>query len=227
MKLKIFNFDTELVLNKTKINIIEVHNTKLFRKIVESLKTQMNNEDPSEKIWIVDNDYKEINSSNIELIIDYFNILSSVRIINPIAKFIDLNLDKTKLNAIQHINIELNRLATDLFYDIDLDIEFKDSFSLKDLLNVFKIKIPDSLSILENLFTLIDYFSIFKSDNILFMANLKSFLSSEELQEYYQYCLVNQVHIVLLEGRASNKTLKLEQKIIIDQDYYDYYEEYH
>lgn len=226
MRLKVFNFATELHLNKRKINIVEIHNVTLFRKIIETVKVQSINGETTEKIWIYNNDYKEINNNNIEIILDFFNMFSSIRIVNPIAKLIDSNLDEAKMEAIQNINIHLNKLATDLLYDLDIDIEYKESYSIADLLNVLKVKIFEEQDIIENLFTLIDYLSSFKPNSVLFMVNLKSYLSNEELNEFYNYILIKEVSIVLLEGRASNNMIKQEQKLIIDENYDDYYEEY-
>lgn len=226
MKLKVFNFDTELNLKSKKINIVEIHNITLFRKVIETIKGQSINEETVEKIWVYNNDYKEINSSNIELVLDFFNMFSSIRIVNPIAKSIENNLDESKMEAIQNINIYLNKLATDLLYDLDIDIEHKESYSLADLLSILKVKISEEQNIIDNLFTLIDYLSFFKPNSFLFIVNLKSYLSSEEINEFYNYVLVKQVNIILLEGRASNNMIRNEQKLVIDEDYDDYYEVY-
>src|SRR5690625_6695034 len=107
MRLKIFNFETELHLNEGKVNLVEIHNESLFRKVIESIKHQSRNEDPVEKIWIYSDDYQEVNSRDIDLVFDFFNIFSNIRIINPVAKAIEENLDEYKNKVIEDTNNQL------------------------------------------------------------------------------------------------------------------------
>lgn len=226
MKLKIFNFETELHLNDGKVNVVEVHSKSLFRKVIESIKHQSRNESPVEKIWIYSDDYQEVNSRDIDLVFDFFNMFSNIRIINPVAKIIEENLDEYKNKVIENTNAQLNKLAAELLYDLDIGIDYKKSYHLVELLTILKIKIEEEQSILDNLFVLIDYLSMFKPKTFLFIVNLKTYLSFEEINEVYTYILAKDVNIVLLEGRASKRIISNEHKLVINEDFDDYYKEY-
>src|SRR5699024_1412218 len=149
-----------------------------------------------------------------------------LKLFNQIFKVIDSNLDEEKEDAIRKINLYLNEFATDMLYDIDIDLDFKETFSLKELLKIIKISITDDGSIIDNLFSLINFYSHIKPDSILFLINLKSYLSREELIEFYRHVLVNNIKIILLEGRTSDKLLKNEQKMYIDSTFDDHYRLY-
>lgn len=223
MILKIFSFPTEIQLKKENIHVIEIEDQLLFRKIIETLNLQINNQETEEKVWLYDQKYKEISYQKVDIIFDYLNMFSSINLVKPLEKLIEKDYDEHKDQIIENINIDLNLLATTLLCDLDINLSYQERYSLSDLLKLLKVKIVEEETILDNLFLLIDYFSMFKEDDILFLINLKQFLIEEELKEFYNYIQIKQVTVVLLEGRASDKLLIKEQKLTIDQTFDDHY----
>lgn len=226
MKLKIFNFGTELDLSTNLINVLEVKDILLFRKIIETLQSQIINREVEEKVYVYNDDFKEINYRNIELIANYLDLFSNLKVANELEKILNNEFDEQKELMLQDINIEFNNLATHLFYDIDLDISYKDSFELKDFLRILKVEINNNGSIVDNLFSLLEYYSLITSDKLLFLVNLKLYLEKDELLEFYRYIIANELKVVLLEGKASNEILENEQKLLIDSNFEDYFELY-
>lgn len=226
MKLKIFNFSTLLDLNKSTINIVEIEEVRLFRKVIETLQFQMINEYVEEKIYIFDDNYNEINYRDIDLVTNYIDLFSSIKVTNELVKILEKQLSEEQEELIYKLNISLNEFAFKMLYDLDIDIEYKESYQMKDLLPVLKLNIIDNGNILENLFTAIDLYTLFESKKYIFFVNLKSYLDEEELIEIYRYIVAKELKVILLEGRASDKILNLEQKFYIDDIFDDHYELY-
>ena len=226
MKLKIFNFDTVIDVSNNIISVVEIEDIRLFRKVIETLQFQVKNQEGEEKIWIYDDEFDEINFQKVDIISNYMDIFSNLKLFNQIFKVIDSNLDEEKEDAIRKINLYLNEFATDLLYDIDIDLDFKETFNLKELLKIIKVRITDDGSIVDNLFTLINFYSYIKIERILFFINLKSYLNREEVLEFYRHVLANNIKVILLEGRASDKLLENEQKMHIDSTFDDHYRLY-
>lgn len=224
MKLKVFNFETVLKLNVGKINIVEIEDIRLFRKVVETIRAQQSNLEVEEKVYIYDEGFNEFNYSKTILILDFLDLISNLKTNTTFFSIIDAEADELKEEAIQLINTQLNEFASKILYDIDIDLSYQESYSIRDLLRIIKIKVNDTGNILENLFTLIDFYSLLDPGAILFLVNLKSYLDSKELSELYKYILGNNLNIVLLERSGLGKTLKYEQKLHIDKTFDDHFE---
>lgn len=223
MNLKIFNFETVLNLNDNIISVIEVEDTHLFRKIIETIQYQMKNQDVEEKVYIYDDEFNEISYRKIEMIFNYIDLFSNIKMTKEISNLLNNELDHETESAIQNINIELNEFATKVLYNLDIDLDYKNSFQLTDLLRILKVKINDNGSILDNLFSLIDFYSLMAPNKFLFFVNLKIYLDTDEIIEFYNYIRANKLTAILLEGRASDKILKNEQKLHIDSTFDDHY----
>ena len=52
---------------------------------------------------------------------------------------------------------------------------------------------------------------------------MKLFLTDEEVVEVYKYSLYNNVNLLIIE-RNDRKKLKYEKKLVIDENFYDYFE---
>lgn len=226
MKLKIFNFNTLLDLAKNRIHIVEIEEVRLFRKMIETLQFQLDNEYVEERIYIFDDNYNEINYRNIDLVSDYTDLFSNIKVPNELVKIFEKHLTEEQEELIYNLNVSLNEFAFKMLYDLDIDIDYKESYQIKDLLAVLKPSITNNGSILENLFTLIDFYTLIDSKSYIFFINLKMYLSEEELVEIYRYILAKEIKVILLEGRASNKILNFEQKLNIDSTFDDHLELY-
>ena len=93
MILKIFNFPTEIQLKKENVHVIEIEDQLLFRKIIETLNLQINNQETEEKVWLYDEKYKEISYRKVNIIFDYLNMFSTIQLVKPLEKLIENDYD--------------------------------------------------------------------------------------------------------------------------------------
>ena len=118
-----------------------------------------------------------------------------------------LNLQK---KIYTKVNKQLNKYDIPLYISIDIDLEA--------ILKELKITIKNYDDILNNLFLLIDLENILRLSNILIFINLKQYLSTEELEEFYKYAIYNNVKLILVDSQCYTSTSKYEKKLIVDND---------
>ncbi len=75
---------------------------------------------------------------------------------------------------------------------------------------------------MKNILTLIDLYKETKEIDIIFLINIKQYLSDIELQELYKYSLYNNVFIVLIDSQVYGEKRKFEKKLIIDDNLEEY-----
>lgn len=61
-----------------------------------------------------------------------------------------------------------------------------------------------------------------KIDNIV---NVKQYLDSDELVEFYKYCVYNNVKLLLLERGSEVSLLERERILFVDEDYDEFFKQ--
>ena len=82
-----------------------------------------------------------------------------------------------------------------------------------------RIKQHGEQTILERLLLIIDIIHYFKMAKILFLVNVKSFLSNAELVELYKYSKYKKVDLLLLENGPEKEVLEYERVLFVDRDF--------
>ena len=95
---------------------------------------------------------------------------------------------------------------------MELDVD------IAGLLKLYGVKIEsDGVDVLE---TLIDYLRAISSIcniHVVWMLNLKQFLTEEQVDQLYEFCFYEKIYLINLEGQK-NYALKQEKCVIIDKD---------
>ena len=156
------------------------------------------------------------------LLTDVFNIeFNDKKIINKIYNILvqniknrqDYELDNMALKIRNYLIEEINELPFEFNMDSEIDI--------LDLLKVFKVKIDTTsyTTVVEKIEFIINIISTLSLAEILVIPNLKTYLAEEELLEIYKYSIYNNIKLLILENKCSEKLLKYEQKNIIDENF--------
>ena len=219
MKMNINYLENNIILSDDYIFAIEVENKNYFYRIINELNL-ISNGDEISNIDFFDRDGKEINLSNkINLIIDYFNIdFNSKKILNSLYKSIKDNIDeeiKLKLNSNYKKFCEL---ISKTLTGYDFPLVINEEFDLDNIFKLLKISINDKNNLLDNLLLLIDIENLFKVNQLLVLVNLKSYLSNNELVEFYKYSIYNEIKVILIDSQCYGATIKNEKKLIIDSN---------
>ena len=227
MKLTINWFDNHIDFRNT-INILEIHDVKLYSKTIFKINNSIKHNEDSQDILLVDDNGIEQLSKHMLIIIDLFNIdINSKNILNKLYSKIeqisrldnDINQDLSKLIS------KIVMYIKDKLYELPFEYEINNNITIKDLLKVTSIKIDTSKyeTLLEQVFFYIDVITEFKLCNILIFVNIKSYFSEKDLNLIYEYCLNKKISILIIENNK-NKLLKYEKKLTITSDFDDFCE---
>lgn len=108
----------------------------------------------------------------------------------------------------------LENLLTTVPYHLEMEVDL----DVAALLKLYGVKVEtDGVDVLE---TLIDYLRAVSSIcniHVVWMLNLKQFLTEEEVGQLYEFCFYEKIHLINLEGQKSY-TLEQEKCVIIDRD---------
>lgn len=223
MKLKIFGLDNFLELNDKNINIISIYDVKMFTNVIKLLNNKVNGI-VEDEIILLDDENKEINmKSNCIVLFDLFNIdYNSKKILSKIYQIVeekiqlnqDLKLENFMLNIRNYLIEEINELPFEFSMKSELDIS-----EILKLFNV-KIDIVNYETLLEKIEFLIDIASTLEIFDIIFIPNLKQYLSIEELIHLYKYSLYKNIKLIIIERENTTK-LEYEKIWRIDENFYD------
>lgn len=211
--------ENSIIFEDGKINSIEMENKKFFYRFVRDLYS-ISNGDVLEEFIFLDDNNKEISLFNkIKIFNNFFEFdfnskKYNMEILKQLVNEID-DEDKNEILNLQKkiytkVNKQLNKYDIPLYISIDIDLEA--------ILKELKITIKNYDDILNNLFLLIDLENILRLSNILIFINLKQYLSTEELEEFYKYAIYNNVKLILVDSQCYTSTSKYEKKLIVDND---------
>lgn len=211
--------ENSIIFEDGKINSIEMENKKFFYRFVRDLYS-ISNGDVLEEFIFLDDNNKEISLFNkIKIFNNFFEFdFNSKKYNMEILKQLVSEIDDEAKNEILNlqkkiytkVNKQLNKYDIPLYISIDIDLEA--------ILKELKITIKNYDDILNNLFLLIDLENILRLSNILIFINLKQYLSTEELEEFYKYAIYNNVKLILVDSQCYTSTSKYEKKLIVDND---------
>ena len=225
MKLKIMGFDSIIDLEGSFISVIEIHNKKLFQKIISEIYDRIKGVEEKSEL-IIYNQLDEINyTKDIFFVDNLFSIdFNNRSIINKLySEAIKNYTDYEMFNTLEKINFEILKLLNEVSNDIDVNIMYHNNIEFKDLLKFmnFKIDTPINTSMKENIFLLVDIISEFKIYKFIILTNLKNYLDKNDIIEIYKYSEYKQINLILIESEKCEK-IESETKLIIDEDFEDY-----
>ena len=219
MNLKINYFDNCIKLENDSIQVIEIENKKMFYRFVNDLYLLEKDEKLNE-LYFFDKENKELNmNGRVGIYINFFNLdFNSKKNLSILQKNIINQLSEEMKNKLVNNYKKMYNIFNKILFEIDLPFIMNDNFTKEDILKLFKISITIQNDLLDNLLLLVDLENILKVNDVLFMINLKQYLSKEELEEFYKYSIYNGIRVVLVDSQSYGVTLNYEKKLIIDEN---------
>jgi CRISPR-associated protein Csn2 len=102
--------------------------------------------------------------------------------------------------------------------NVDISLSVSEDLDVISLLKLFDVKIETNYnSLIEKLINYINILCSIKKIDILFLVNIKSYLSEENINELYKHCFYNKINLFLLES-SLNYSLPCEKTVLIDKD---------
>lgn len=122
---------------------------------------------------------------------------------------------------IQSISNNLYTLFSELFLDIDTDLECKTSIEVKEFIKLFSVSFAEKNfnSIFDKVIGIIDIFAYLNDNTVIFFSNLSHFIPDDKIKEICKYATYKKVKVVLLEQGSEIIDKEYCKLYYIDNDY--------
>lgn len=223
MYFRFFQIDSAIEFSDDYINVLEIENKVLFKKIVYLINRFSNYKDESDEVILVEGEAKLDISQNVLVINDFYNIdINTNKILKMLYQDIE---DQYKFEfGEEDIIFKSEKLLQNIqsiLLNYDFNFEYKIGITISELLKVMGLKFNKEYydNPFENLLCLFDLIATLKLYKVVVLVNAKTFLNEEELIEIYKGSKYRNINLLIIEHN-SDKNLKMyEKKLIIDDDF--------
>ena len=112
---------------------------------------------------------------------------------------------------------KLCKLINNELLKTELPVSISTDDNIENIIKMFKYKINQNEDLLDNLLLILDLEIVLNSNKVLCFINLKQYLSSEEILEFYKYASYNSINVIMIESTRYDYFTNYEKIIIIDQ----------
>lgn len=223
MIMSIIGFENKIYFKEIAVNILEIYNQKLFSNFISYINEQSNEgTEEDNKIVLMDEEKRLKIDKMVYVLTDLFNIdFNSKKIINKIYNMLNQNIKNRQDNEIENTILQLRHYLVEEINEIPFEFNINSEIEMLDLLKAFNVKIDSSCytTMVEKIEFVINILASLKIARVLVIPNLKTYVNEDELLEIYKYSIYNNINLLVIENRHSEKLLKYEQKNIIDENF--------
>lgn len=223
MKLQLFNFENDIFLDNDYINIIEIHDCKLFANIAQTFGAVSQGMLGLEKLYLYEDGVELSFDENMLYVGDPWQInFNSKKIQNSLFLILKNSIkneefiNKQLENYYNEILAEVGNVAD----DFEIELEYATKIDYNKLFKFLGISICEinAITLLDKLTTFLKIVANLQAYKFIVFCNLKLYLNNEALLELYKLSLYLKLPILLLET-IEKDGLKIEKKLIIDETY--------
>ena len=218
MKLVYTELEKQLVFQENKVNVLVIERKELFRRMIQELDKQISREDG--EFVLSDNNKTMKIDKEVCLILNPFALdINSRKTLTGLYN----ELGKLGLNEENYLKTcilkgQIAEYIYDLLNQVDYALKFQDDFNLQSLFKALEVEFEAGEgNFLEGLVYFLDVCSKFQKVKILTFVNLKTYLTSEELHEFYKEAFYRKIQLLLLENNIVDE-LAEEAVSIVDAD---------
>lgn len=217
MRIIYSKYGIDLYLEENKITTIVIENPLVMSEVIRNISRQVNGEDGE---WVLSEQDKIFSVEKSSILLDNPLMVNSneKRILTRLYKELSeqantlMYEDYTRINS--HIVLFLERLLDTVPYHLDMEVDM----DLTGILKLYGVKIEsEGVSVLEALLDYLRALSCICNIHVVFILNVKQFLTIEEIQQLYEFCFYEKIYLINLEGQK-NYNLEQEKCVIIDKD---------
>ena len=221
MRLVIEGIETPIDICRGRPRVIEVHNRTLFARIARSLASR-DGEDAFEPYSLWDDDGAELKPSSTLLMVSdplrlpWENKALSGRLFDMVE---GLMLEDEELRVeIEGMGARLAKGISRLTHQVNAEYSFAVEWGLRQYLKSFSFSVEhlDGDNYLESLISFLDFCADMALKQVLVFVNLKTFLSGNDLIEFYDRVFFHDLRVLMLEAMVDEISYEHERKTVID-----------
>lgn len=220
-------FEEKVNLIENKVTILEIHDKLLLRKIIKNINLEILTKISVSKINFYEVNKKINLEKNCLIISDYFNIdFNNSTILKNLYLRIENDIIKEgKYNKINELYNEMYNSYKDILHDYDFPFEFKNNLKVTEYLKFISLKFSkeDLCDPLESIYYLFEMINKLQLCEILIFTNFKMYFTNDELREIYKMSIYKGIKLFIIEGEDDRFIKEYEQKVIIDENYDDFF----
>lgn len=218
MKLVYTELEQQLVFQENKVNVLVIEQKELFRRMIQELDKQISGEEG--RFVLSDNNKTMKIDKEICLILNPFalNINSRKALTGLYNELGKLGLNEENYLKTCSLKGQIAEYIYDLLNQADYALKFQDDFNLQSMFKALEVEFEAGEgNFLEGLVYFLDVCSKFQKVKMLTFVNLKTYLMSEELHEFYKEAFYRKIQLLLLENNIVDE-LAEEAVSIVDAD---------
>ncbi len=217
MRLTCTEYGIDLKMQENKVNVLVIEAPDIFAGIVDILMDQI--EGKSGNIIISNKDIIMKLDKVAEIIINPFVIdCNEKRIQQKLYQELTNEIQESMMEHTAQLQGSIISYLEELLQKSPYFLEFDVEDNMTGLLKLCHVGIADQVETLAG--KIANYMKALKqfcAINILFLVNIKLFVTQEEIEEIYQCAFYEKINLVLLENTAREK-LANETICILDKD---------
>ena len=230
MILKIFSFENDIDFSKNHINVLQIQNKKLFAKMVSSFNNMCKglSVECDEVITLLEQDEIVDFTKNVLFVVDFLNFdFNQRRIQTVLYQYIDkiIKLEPEILSNINNLQDSIHIEFMSIMEEFPFEILCKKDSSILDILKMYCIRIKANVDekIIEKLFKLVELVQCLDLAKLIILVNVKQYLDSDEIVEFYKYCVYNNVKLLVLERGLEVSPLERERILFVDENFDEFF----
>lgn len=230
MILKIFSFENDIDFSKNHINVLQIQNKKLFAKMVSSFNNMCKglSVECDEVITLLEQDEIVDFTKNVLFVVDFLNFdFNQRRIQTVLYQYIDkiIKLEPEILSNINNLQDSIHIEFMSIMEEFPFEILCKKDSSILDILKMYGIRIKANVDekIIEKLFKLVELVKCLDLAKLIILVNVKQYLDSDEIVEFYKYCVYNNVKLLVLERGLEVSPLERERILFVDENFDEFF----
>lgn len=226
MYLRVFLLENKIDFSQEHVNILEVEDINLFKKVVKLINIYSRYRNPSGEVILVEKEARLDLSKSLLLCTDFYNIeINTNKMLKLLYSSIEnrYNMEFGVENIFENTRNMFNNL-NNIICDFDFHFDYKTEISIGDFLKIIGLKfdIESYDNPFDNILCLFDITSQFNLYKVICLVNAKSFLNEEELKELYKFAKYKNINLLLIEHYIDKEIKEYEKKLVIDEDYVEF-----
>ena len=218
MKLMYPIFETPVVFEENRVNILVIENQKAFFEFVMAISDKGNG---AESEVILSKNFEEIKFDRIaDVTTDIVSLdCNNKKLVSKLyAKLNEIAFQEENYTLTLDIVSKISEYLLNITQALPCGVSFDESVELSQLFKSVALRIDtDGKNLLERLCDYVEVMNEFCGTELFVLVNLKSYLGVEELKEFYKFCSYKKMTLLLIEN-VLREQLDAECIKIIDND---------
>ena len=202
------------------VSVLQIENGSLFARIARSLDS-LEGRFSMEPYTVWDGDREEKPSSALMMVSDPLHLPWDDRsLIGEVLKRIEREFleDEDLRRVVEKLDSSLAERLMELGFGMNSDYGFGLEWDLKRYLKFrgFGVGERPDASFLDNLINFLSLALDAGCNKVITFVNLKSFLTENEVEKFYDYVFYSKLNVLLLENAPDANKYKYERKTVVD-----------